>query len=263
MPFFAATLFLALMSQTVFGAVFVLAVGTSGPSTVEPQLAYPGKDANLFVNTLRLAGAVTGATSRTLVDSAVTLEGLNTELAWLISNATASDTIILFFAGHMAKGLTARLRYVTSLSDGRTTLSSGVDFASLIREVRQGARFKYMLLFVDACYSGGLSEESLDGSVPRESDGSPRKFFALFSSAPQQQSFESLDLQHGVFSYFLAEGLSGRADANADQRVTIQELVSFIRKEIARFMASRNLPNQEPASYSSHAGLDLTLVTLK
>ena len=37
---------------------------------------------------------------------------------------------------------------------------------------------------------------------------------------------------HGVFTYFLLEGLQGKADLNTDRLVTVGELFSFVRQKV-------------------------------
>ena len=44
---------------------------------------------------------------------------------------------------------------------------------------------------------------------------------------------ESSALKHGAFSYYVAEGLNGAADANGDGRVSLQEVHTYARERIA------------------------------
>ena len=54
------------------------------------------------------------------------------------------------------------------------------------------------------------------------------QFPVLAASGQYEYSYENSALQHGVFTYFILDGLSGRrADADNDDYITIRELFNY------------------------------------
>ena len=52
--------------------------------------------------------------------------------------------------------------------------------------------------------------------------------FTLVSCTAGQSSYEWDDRRHGLFTYWLAQGLGGAADANGDARIDFDELSNFV-----------------------------------
>jgi len=58
-------------------------------------------------------------------------------------------------------------------------------------------------------------------------------------------SIELPELGHGIFTYYLVEGLKGAADLNKDGIVTVQELYEYLEQQVAK--KSRSVGgNQHP-----------------
>ena len=47
-------------------------------------------------------------------------------------------------------------------------------------------------------------------------------------------SLELGELGHGIFSYYLIEGLKGAADLNRDGIVTLQELYEYVEQQVTQ-----------------------------
>lgn len=54
------------------------------------------------------------------------------------------------------------------------------------------------------------------------------------ASRSNEVSIELNDLGHGVFTYYLVQGLKGAADLNRDGLVTLQELYEYVEQEVSR-----------------------------
>lgn len=72
--------------------------------------------------------------------------------------------------------------------------------------------------------------------------GENKQIVALEASQPDQSARESSDLKQGVFTYFLVKGMEGKADENADGKVTTKELFEFTKEKVLEFTEN----NQEP-----------------
>ena len=81
------------------------------------------------------------------------------------------------------------------------------------------------------------------------------------SSRPSEVSMELPELGHGVFTYYLVQGLQGAADLNRDGIVTLQELYEYVEQQVTR--KSRMVGgNQHPVMKGEVEGM-LPLVKIK
>jgi uncharacterized caspase-like protein len=54
----------------------------------------------------------------------------------------------------------------------------------------------------------------------------------ITASRPTEVSIELPELGHGIFSYYLVEGLKGAADLNRDGIVSLQELYEYVEQQV-------------------------------
>ncbi len=154
----------------------------------------------------------------------------------LFSSASLDDTVLLHISGHGVNG-TQGFAYCPSDIDIDCINATGLAGAYL-RGVMNDSRCRRQLVFVDCCYSGAFGDDLRAKlvSIPKLADefnGSGRAI--VTSSTSSQQSFE-FDGESGwtsVFTRSLVIGIeSGRADANGDGVITLQELYDFAFKEV-------------------------------
>jgi len=82
----------------------------------------------------------------------------------------------------------------------------------------------------------------------------------MTASRPNEVSLEMAELGHGLFTYYLLQGLGGAADLNRDGIVSLQELYEYVEQEVTR--TSRALGgNQHPVLKGELEGV-LPLVTV-
>ncbi len=111
-------------------------------------------------------------------------------------------------------------------------------------------------MFLDACYSGaawgrtfisqrmGTRTVSVDELFLDRLTSSKGRAI-ITASRSSEVSIELADLGHGVFTYYLVEGLKGAADTNGDGIVTLQELYEYVGQKVsAKSRASGG--NQHP-----------------
>jgi uncharacterized caspase-like protein len=56
----------------------------------------------------------------------------------------------------------------------------------------------------------------------------------LTASRAKELSQEDSKLGHGLFTYYLLQGLSGKADANGDNIVTVSELYDYVNEQVVK-----------------------------
>ncbi|MDH5297142.1 MAG: hypothetical protein OEW26_08440, partial [Nitrospirota bacterium] len=97
-----------------------------------------------------------------------------------------------------------------------------------------------VIFITDSCYSGATAGRTFstvarratlsDGFLNRLSKGKGR--VVLTASRAGEVSEERDDLGHGVFTYYLLEGLNGKADVDGDSIVTVDEAYSYISTHV-------------------------------
>ena len=166
---------------------------------------------------------------------------------WLPLQVTKDKTdVYVFYSGH---GLPS--------SDGKSLylLPQGVDkqfiekTAISLQEVITAlveTKAKFVTMFIDACYSGQTrnGEMLIAGVRPlafkSESGSYPPNFTVFTASANDQISSSSLDLKHGIFSFYLMKGMEGDADGDKDGKITAGEMQEYLSDKVSRHAMSMN-----------------------
>jgi len=111
-----------------------------------------------------------------------------------------------------------------------------------------------MVVFLDACYSGAAGGRTFSAKRTRATNLDDQFLERLTrskgraiitASRPSEVSIELAELGHGIFTYYLVQGLKGAADLNKDGIVTVQELYEYLEQQVAK--KSRSVGgNQHP-----------------
>ena len=113
----------------------------------------------------------------------------------------------------------------------------------LFRNCRAGKK----MVFADACFSGGLSKQRTQLQVQAVSNNDVMFFL---SSKLDETSLELPQGPNGLYTYFLAKGLCGAADANKDMVVTAFEICDYVSNNVSS-LASQILHNQHPTAWGN------------
>jgi len=111
-------------------------------------------------------------------------------------------------------------------------------------------RAERLIFIADSCYSGasGGRTISLEGMRANISDtfldriavGKGR--IILTASSANEVSTEDEKLQHGIFTYFLLEGLRGKADIDSDGLITVDEAYGYVSKHVPQATGQEQHP---------------------
>lgn len=213
-----------------------------------------------------------GAKITTLTGNAATHTAIVAALRGAFARAKAEDTMIFFFSGHGYEGGFCCYDMAASppsTADGGVTggmkreqLNStyksygGLSYDEmqiLFRNCRAGKK----LVFADACFSGGLQKgEQLGLSVQSARNGDVVYFL---SSQTDETSLEMAGGTNGLFTYYLAKGLAGEADANTDRSIQLQEIFDYVYRGVTAY-AARIPHNQHPVLWGR---FDKTMTVFK
>ncbi|TWU02752.1 SUMF1/EgtB/PvdO family nonheme iron enzyme [Stieleria varia] len=163
------------------------------------------------------------------------------EFQLLLSELGPNDSIIVGFSGHGLQFKGDPVNYFCPLDAKPTDKSTLISLTEIYDSLNR-CKARTKLLLVDACRDDPLTqvakttkrielEPVLDRVPPVLAGGT----VAIFSCSASQQSFESPDLQSGVFFHFVNRALAGEADDDGDQAVDLIELEYFTIKSVQKW----------------------------
>jgi Caspase domain len=209
------------------------------------NLEYADSDASSIYNFLQQpeAGRFSREDMLLLVNEQATIAQIRQALTSFITKPTANDLLLIFIAGHGAPDPSAPhnlyvIAHDTNLSDMSGT---ALPMSELRRYIEQNIRCKRVVLLLDTCHSAGLSTETTRGVGNNLANLYLEKLLyqeqgraIITSSDVNELSHESVRWGngHGVFTYYLLQGLNGSADTNRDRLVSVGELFRYVRQKV-------------------------------
>ncbi len=177
-----------------------------------------------------------------------------------------TDIVLVALAGHgrHQKVVAGNEDHFFCPSDAHNTDSSTwISISSLIRNIEKESGSECNLILVDACRDISGPRGGVDGSgitLDRETVA------VLFAASYGEQAYEPDEFKHGLFTYFVLEGLNGAA-VNFDKQVTWNSLADYVMGRVDR--KSRELKEankisgiQRPNSIGNLRGESPVLVEL-
>jgi uncharacterized caspase-like protein len=188
-----------------------------------------------------------------LVEQTPSLARVEFSLQRLVSEAQVQDTILIYFSGH---GVVEPIEQQTVLclydTDREHLLKTGLPIQMVLEMLRHCAAHS-QLLWLDACHSGNMRSLEQSPKLRTSTQLNPstqllaslrqavsnRGFYALLSCDEGQQSWEFPDLGHGVFSYYLMQGLNGAA-ADAQGIIDADSLYRYVYRQTMQYIDRTN-----------------------
>jgi hypothetical protein len=223
-----------------------------------PKLRYAVNDAREVYRLLVEKNLWPAENITLLIDEQATLRNLRSAIGTRLKEAAgAQDMVVIFFAGHGATerdsaspdndGLEKYL--LVWDSDPKDVYSSALPMRE-VAHIFSRIRSERLIFIADACYSGasggrtvgigGIRANVSDAFLERVAGG--RGKIIITASAANEVSVEKEELQHGVFTYFLLEGLRGAADADRDGVITVDETYRYVSERVPRATGQEQNP---------------------
>lgn len=177
----------------------------------------------------------------------------------IFQGKSENDLVFLFFSGHGVKDSENRLylavKDTRKRSDGRLSNSLSAQF---IHKVMDRCKSRQQVVVLDCCYSGAFpqgliikDDKSIDIRGQLGGDGR----VILTSSTSMQSSFGREELGLSIYTRHFLDGiLTGKADLDNDQIVSIGELHHYIKSKLKKV-----LPGMTPEIYTQGKGEDICL----
>jgi hypothetical protein len=235
------------------GYAVVIGIGRYENPTI-PSLKYAVADAEAIQSVL-LAHAgfkkdnVLLLTDRT--ERKPTLRNIKYALGTFLARAAQKDdTVIVYFAGHGAPEVDPRglerdglAKYlIPSDADPDDLFSTALPMDDL-QTIFGRIEAERVVVFLDACYSGAAGGRTFASRKTRATNVDDlflerltrsRGRAIVTASRPAEVSVELPELGHGIFTYYLAEGLKGAGDLNRDGIVSLQEIYEYVEQQVVR-----------------------------
>ena len=165
------------------------------------------------------------------------------EQGWLARRTDENTDLVVYFAGHGApagEGADATPFLLPFDADANYVRDTGYELAELYdRLARLPARSITVIL--DACFTGLTRDRRplVSGTRPSvisiEHPALLRRNMAVLAAARGAETAGDLPGErHGLFTWFVARGLRGEADADGDGAITVAELGHFVEQGVSR-----------------------------
>jgi len=147
--------------------------------------------------------------------------------------------VFVFYSGHGAPTLKGGKAYLVP-SDGDPTYITATGYSvDALYEGLSKIGAKSVFVAMDACFSGssasgGMLIKNASPAMLKVSDPIfkiPNGIVLSASAADQISSWET-QRRHGLFTYYLLAALSGEADADADKKVTLSEVETYLAENV-------------------------------
>lgn len=199
-----------LVSFTLHAETYVVCVGIGNYADSKIQnLAKTEGDAKAMAEFYKKGTQNVIAITGKYATKAQIIKSLNSQFA----RAKAEDKIVFYFSGHGYQGGFCPYDYVD--------IGGGLSYIEVLR-IMNASKAKTKIIFADACHSGAIRNNS-QSTQPKADN-----VLMFLSSRGNEQSAESPFMANGIFTKYLLQGLSGKADANKDRRINARELFNYV-----------------------------------
>lgn len=225
-----------------------------------PDLRYADRDARAFYDFLTLpfeegGGGLPKPNVRLMINENATAANVREALTEFLKSAIEDDIVLIYFAGHGAPDPDRPkvLYLLTHDSELGRLGATAIKMQEIQDALRDYVAAKTVLVFADACHSRGVS-----GAVATRALAPPdlvNQFLSdLGRSRPSTLTLSASDIDqlsqedkkwgggHGVFTYFLLEGLKGKADSDNDRIVRLGELIFYVNDNVRRETRAQQSP---------------------
>ena len=232
------------------GEIWAAVIGINRYQNSKISLKYARNDAEAFAGYLRNHMGLDDKHLFELYDDQASLRNIRSVLGTKLRRKAdrPEDTVFIFFAGHGAP----LEDYTSKDSDGisKYILPHDADLEDIystalpmdeIARIFSAIRAERVIFIADSCYSGGVGGRTIlsQGRRAKLSDAFLNRIaqagkgrIILTSSNANEVSQESDKLRHGYFTYYLLEGLKGKADVDGDRLIDIDEIYRYLNKQV-------------------------------
>lgn len=237
---------------------FAMIMGISKYKYVRP-LTYADKDAEMFRDYLKSPAG--GSISSDNIFCLLNEEALSSVFwskgfKWLnAKKLQKGDKLFIYLAGHGDAIDEDQFFYIAydcnPAGDKNNYIAGGtIQLYNLkLKMAKETAKGVEVYFIMDACRTnelpgGAEGQGFLNTAVTEKRVGD----IIMLATGAGQESLEdaSIGSGHGLFTYYLIDGLSGMADTEKDQKITLAEIQAYIEKNVPNVAKNQFQRTQEP-----------------
>ena len=253
-------------APSVRPSLWALCIGVSSYRDARMNLKFAADDARALARTLEKSGKglYRDIRVRVLTDSEATRENIIENMSSFLGQAGKDDIVMIFVAGHGVRYKpTGSYYFMTHDSSHATMVARALkwsDFQEMIKIIKGNTN--KIVLALDTCHAGAMELGLRAGGSGEDLAATMQKASGIYTIGASKSGEESIESEqfsidnspgHGVFTYSLIQGLSGRANLDNNSYISIMELLSYISREVPRLSNGRQHP------YAKVTGTDLPL----
>jgi len=232
------------------------------------NLRYADRDAQAFLDFLRspAGGGISNENVRVLLNKDATAENLRTAFYTFLTKPSEGDTVLIFLAGHGDEDPNdnRNLYFLTYDTDPENMGGTAFLMSNLQEVYQRVIKARRVVTFADSCHSFGMSGER--PNVSRRENNLINQYLRQYASTGERDVITAGDVSelslederwgggHGAFTYFLLQGLQGKA-ADREGNVTTGRLFQYVRDEVRKATANAQKPQM---ANGSAAGIPLS-----
>jgi tetratricopeptide (TPR) repeat protein len=242
------------------GQTYAVVIGISNYGTPAiPDLRFAHRDAEAFAQYLRSGrgGSLPEQNITLLSNEKATRDAIGRSIDNYLEKLGANDRLMIFISGHGA--VSNGLGFLVSYRSNPANLKdSAYPMKTLTELILKGPKAGRVVLYVDACRAGhiGNIEEKnfINAYLQTAAQMGKGNVFAMMSSQRDEIAWEyaRFGAGHGAFAYFLLRGLNrdgvDGADEDGDGKISADELIRYVRKNVPFATLKKQHPKDELGS---------------
>jgi len=159
-----------------------------------------------------------------------TYANIHSWLASWLAQPGEDDTVLVFFAGH-GREMDGKCYLVPGDATLQTIHVTGIP-VPYIQELLNRCKARQKVLILDACHSGAGRDVSTMAAPMMETLSAGKGIYTLTSCDVDEASHEWDEKNQGVFSYYLAEALSGSCPPDAHDNLTMDCVYEWVYESV-------------------------------
>lgn len=256
-----------------YGKKYAIVIGISDYKELKPEsqerdktrlfdLQYADDDARDFIKFLKSKEKSGGDwVIYSFIGEKAKTEDIRRKLDDVLTLCKSIDLLYIFFSGHgRSTPYDPSEIYLLTCDFKYEDYYDGIPYSWLRNKIEESPA-EHIISFIDACRSGTIGFARGGANRPDTrfmgelSVTIPNK--VIFTSGRgSQQAFECDKLRNGVFSYFLVEGLNGKAqDVDNDSFVDLSELSDYVEDKVKSYTSLKKKMNVQIPTLWERKGL--------
>jgi Caspase domain/Tetratricopeptide repeat len=226
-----------------FGRLLALAVGVNSFPGLQANLAYASADASRIVQAISTSKQYTSVRTKLLLEKEANQKAIVSMIDSMVAEATANDTIVVFFASHGIIDQTGALRVALTSTSRSSIEGTSLSFDEVAKSL-QKAKSRVVVL-LDVCHAGTSGDTMVaanDDAVRQLNTASGASMIILSASKGRQYSLESSALKGGLFSLAISDLLKRRQLSDHPQPITLDDLYRTTKSYVVRESGGAQTP---------------------